>query len=90
MATVVAACGADQIGETAGAVWRCLDENGSMSLAKLARNVDAPRDTVMQAVGWLARVQDYHRRNEPRQICRAERFLRRSPAMPRSRSLKLR
>ena len=55
MATVAEDCFAEQIGETAGAVWHCLDENGGMSLAKLARNVDAPRDTVMQAVGWLAR-----------------------------------
>lgn len=45
----------DQIGETAGLVWRCLEENGPMSLAKLTKDVDASRDAVMQAVGWLAR-----------------------------------
>jgi uncharacterized membrane protein len=26
-----------------------------MTLAQLAKDVEAPRDTVMQAVGWLAR-----------------------------------
>lgn len=44
-----------QIGETAGAVWHCLKENGPLSNAKLAKEIEAPRDTVMQAVGWLAR-----------------------------------
>lgn len=44
-----------QIGETAGAVWHALNENGSLSLAKLAERVGGNRDVVMQAVGWLAR-----------------------------------
>lgn len=45
----------DQIGETAGLVWQLLNTTGPLSLAKLAKQVNAPRDTVMQAVGWLAR-----------------------------------
>jgi hypothetical protein len=44
-----------QIGETAGVIWKLLSENGSMSLAKLIKTVDEPRDTVMLAIGWLAR-----------------------------------
>jgi winged helix-turn-helix protein DUF2582 len=44
-----------QIGETAGAVWHALNENGSLSLAKLVERVGGNRDVVMQAVGWLAR-----------------------------------
>lgn len=44
-----------QIGEMAGQVWKTLDENGPLSLAKLVKNIDAPRDTIMQALGWLAR-----------------------------------
>jgi hypothetical protein len=44
-----------QIGETAGQIWHLLDESGPMSLTKLVKTVDAPRDTVMQAIGWLAR-----------------------------------
>lgn len=43
------------IGETAGAAWRALSANGRMSLAKLVKTVGEPRDTVMQALGWLAR-----------------------------------
>jgi hypothetical protein len=44
-----------QIGEMAGLVWKTLDEQGALSLAKLVKNIDAPRDTIMQALGWLAR-----------------------------------
>jgi thymidine phosphorylase len=44
-----------QIGEAAGSVWHVLNENGSLSLAKLVERVGGNRDVVMQAVGWLAR-----------------------------------
>lgn len=54
MATVTVTC-VEQIGEAAGLVWHCLQENGRISLTKLAKSVDQPRDVVMQAVGWLAR-----------------------------------
>ncbi len=43
------------IGETAGEVWKALVEDGPMSLSKLVKTIGAPRDVVMQAVGWLAR-----------------------------------
>jgi len=43
------------IGETAGAVWRTLSAKGPLSMAQLVKAVGEPRDTVMQAVGWLAR-----------------------------------
>ncbi len=46
---------AAQIGETAGLVWHQLEKKGPLTLAQLAKDVDSPRDTVMQAVGWLAR-----------------------------------
>ena len=44
-----------EIGVVAGEVWHTLRSDGSMTLAKLARELDAPRDVVMQAIGWLAR-----------------------------------
>jgi hypothetical protein len=44
-----------QIGELAGEVWHILDQKGPMSIAKLVKEADAPRDMVMQALGWLAR-----------------------------------
>lgn len=43
------------IGETAGRVWHCLSEHGSLSYSQLVKQVDQPRDLVMQALGWLAR-----------------------------------
>lgn len=47
--------GLDAIGATAGLVWNYLQANGSVTLSKLAKDLDAPRDAVMQGVGWLAR-----------------------------------
>jgi hypothetical protein len=44
-----------EIGETAGVVWRTLNTAGPLSLAKLVKAAGQPRDTVMQALGWLAR-----------------------------------
>jgi hypothetical protein len=46
---------AEQIGVTSGQVWQLLAENGEMNLSQLVKQVDASRDSVMQAVGWLAR-----------------------------------
>jgi len=48
-------CCVQQIGETAGDIWKALSLKGPLSLAKLAKEVNAPRDLVMQGVGWLAR-----------------------------------
>ena len=44
-----------RIGETAGVIWELLRNNGPSTVAKLVKQVDQPRDTVMQALGWLAR-----------------------------------
>lgn len=55
MATVAPSSCVAQIGETAGAIWQILSEDGSLSMAKLVKTVGEPRDTVMQALGWLAR-----------------------------------
>ena len=43
------------IGETAGSIWHTLEETGPLTVTKLVKSVDAPRDVVMQALGWLAR-----------------------------------
>lgn len=45
----------ESVGIVAGLVWKYLDTNGAVTLSKLAREIDAPRDLVMQGVGWLAR-----------------------------------
>jgi hypothetical protein len=44
-----------EIGEAAGLVWAALAESGPLSTAKLVKIIDKPRDTIMQAIGWLAR-----------------------------------
>jgi hypothetical protein len=43
------------VGSVAGAVWEFLAANGPVTLTKLVKEVDAPRDLIMQGVGWLAR-----------------------------------
>jgi hypothetical protein len=43
------------IGETAGLIWHALQESGPLSLTKLAKEVDAPKDVILLAIGWLAR-----------------------------------
>ena len=48
-------CCIAQIGDTAGLVWHHLNENGPRTLSQLAKEIDAPRDVIMQAIGWLAR-----------------------------------
>ncbi len=55
MSTATSVSHVAQIGETAGAVWRILHERGPLSMAQLVKSVGEPRDTVMQALGWLAR-----------------------------------
>ena len=55
MATAMPVSCVDQIGETAGLVWRYLQSKGSQKMTTLVKEIDAPRDTVMQALGWLAR-----------------------------------
>ncbi|MEM9410557.1 MAG: winged helix-turn-helix domain-containing protein [Planctomycetota bacterium] len=45
----------EEIGVVAGRIWNCLSENGGMSVAKLVKHLELPRDQVLQGVGWLAR-----------------------------------
>ncbi len=45
----------ESIGSVAGQVWQYLNVHGPVTLSKLAREIEAPRDLVMQGVGWLAR-----------------------------------
>lgn len=55
MAMATSSACIDQIGEIAGVVWRHLEQNGPQKVAQLVKSIDAPRDTLMQALGWLAR-----------------------------------
>ncbi|MDZ4656273.1 MAG: winged helix-turn-helix domain-containing protein [Bythopirellula sp.] len=49
------ALGAVQIGATAGAVWALLSDKGDATLATIKKEIDAPADLILAAVGWLAR-----------------------------------
>lgn len=44
-----------EIGTVAGRVWQYLEMSGPVTMTQLAKEIDAPRDVVMQGVGWLAR-----------------------------------
>ena len=55
MATEISSSTLSLIGETAGVVWQVLHDRGPLTIAKLVKEVDAPRDVTMQALGWLAR-----------------------------------
>lgn len=44
------------IGLCAGEVWRYLDQHGGKaSLNDLFSKIEAPKETILMAVGWLAR-----------------------------------
>jgi len=44
------------IGLCAGEVWRYLDKHhGEASLEALFSGIDAPKETILMAVGWLGR-----------------------------------
>lgn len=55
MSVVTMSNATTRIGETAGRVWHTLHDHGPVTLTKLVKLVEAPRDMVLQAVGWLAR-----------------------------------
>ena len=55
MVLVASAPLVEQIGEVAGAIWHLLDEAGPLPLTQIVKEIDAPRDIVMQGIGWLAR-----------------------------------
>ncbi len=55
MATAVPVSYVARIGETAGNVWQILSQNGPLSVTRLVEEVGEKHDTVMQALGWLAR-----------------------------------
>ncbi|GAB4138217.1 MAG: hypothetical protein Tsb009_06190 [Planctomycetaceae bacterium] len=55
MTTEIISHQVDSIGVVAGLVWQFLAQSEPVTLSKLAREIDAPRDLVMQGVGWLAR-----------------------------------
>ncbi|MGH9447872.1 MAG: winged helix-turn-helix domain-containing protein [Terriglobia bacterium] len=45
----------DQLGSTAGEVWRQLSQGGPQTLTQLRKKLNGQSDLVNFAVGWLAR-----------------------------------
>jgi hypothetical protein len=45
----------DSIGDTAGKVWKFLEEKGEANLSQLKKGVKADPNLTLQAIGWLAR-----------------------------------
>jgi hypothetical protein len=43
------------IGETAGKVWKFLDEKGEVTLNQMKKGIKADPNLIPQAIGWLAR-----------------------------------
>lgn len=54
----------DDIGHTAGKVWKALHTNGEMSVAALKKELTAKDARVDWAIGWLAREGKLHFRKE--------------------------
>jgi hypothetical protein len=44
-----------QLGETAGRVWSVLRDKGPLSVSTIKKQVKAPGEMVLMAIGWLAR-----------------------------------
>ncbi|MBI5968481.1 MAG: winged helix-turn-helix domain-containing protein [Deltaproteobacteria bacterium] len=45
----------NSIGETAGKVWKYLNEKGEANLSQLKKGVKGDPNLILQAIGWLAR-----------------------------------
>ncbi len=43
------------IGETAGKIYKCLEQKGEQTLAKVQKEIGADEALFNQAIGWLAR-----------------------------------
>ena len=43
------------IGETAGDIWRLLNEEGPLSMSAIVRKMKRPQASVYMGLGWLAK-----------------------------------
>ncbi len=48
------------IGETAGKVWKFLEEKGEANITQLKKGVKADPNLILQSIGWLAREGKLH------------------------------
>lgn len=48
------------IGENAGKVWKCLNDNGETSFTKLTKLTELKKEELLLAIGWLSREGKIH------------------------------
>ncbi|MFV0446272.1 MAG: winged helix-turn-helix domain-containing protein [Planctomycetaceae bacterium] len=53
--TTVRIDAAQEIGSCAGDIWQYLNQHGPAAIAKLVKDLEQPRETILQGIGWLAR-----------------------------------
>ncbi len=44
-----------EIGIAAGDIWHYLDAHGVVTLSRLVKDLDRPKELILMSVGWLAR-----------------------------------
>ncbi len=59
----------EEIGSTAGMIWRTLDAKGELSLAQLKKEVNGKTPIFDWAIGWLAREDKIVITQEKRSFC---------------------
>ena len=59
----------EEIGSTAGMIWRTLDAKGELSLAQLKKEVNGKAPIFDWAIGWLAREDKIVITQEKRSFC---------------------
>ena len=59
----------EEIGSTAGMIWRTLDAKGELSLAQLKKEVNGKTPSFGWAIGWLAREDKIVITQEKRSFC---------------------
>ncbi len=45
----------NSIGETAGKIWKFLDQKGEANLTQIQKGTQGNPNMILQAIGWLAR-----------------------------------
>ena len=53
--TTVRIDAAHEIGTAAGAIWQYLSSNGAVPIPRLVKDLEQPREMILQGIGWLAR-----------------------------------
>ncbi len=59
----------EEIGSTAGMIWRTMDAKGELSLAQLKKEVNGKTPIFGWAIGWLAREDKIVITQEKRSFC---------------------